>query len=247
MSLLSPSFDPRQAVLREYRRLATEYDTRWSSYVSSTVRETVCRLELRPGERVLEVGCGTGALLRALRAAHPDVRLTGVDPCAEMLRQARTKLDPSVELREAWAEWLPFADERFDVVVFCNVFHYFHEPRRALGQAARVLKPGGRLVVTDWCDDYLACKLCDLFLRLFSPAHHKTYGSGECAALLGETGFAAVQVERYKISWLWGLMAATARKPASFASAPESRAPQCRLLTSWIPAGAAGVNFARTG
>jgi hypothetical protein len=77
----------------------------------------------------------------------------------------------------------------------------------------RVLRPGGALVVTDWCDDYLACCIYDRLLRLFSAAHHRIYGAAECGEVFAGAGFEAVSVERYKIDWLWGLMTATARKP----------------------------------
>ena len=77
---------------------------------------------------------------------------------------------------------------------------------------SRVLKPSGRIVITDWCDDYLACRVCDVFLRALSRAHFRTYGSKECHGLLVEAGFAGVNVERYRINWVWGLMTATATK-----------------------------------
>ena len=67
--------------------------------------------------------------------------------------------------------------------------------------------------ITDWCDDYLACRLCNIYLRLTSKAHYKTYRQAECASLLREAGHAEATVERYKISWLWGLMTARAQKP----------------------------------
>ncbi len=250
MKVFPKSFDPHTAVVREYTRLAPEYDSRWSFYVRATVRETMRRLEVRPGDKLLEIGCGTGALLRSLGRAHPGVQLTGVDPCAEMLKQARAKVGPAVELVEAWAEWLPFDDGQFDVVVLCNVFHYLQHPREALAQIARVLRRGGRLVITDWCDDYFACKACDLFLRLFSSSHQKTYGSAQCAGLLAEADFTRVRLERYKINWLWGLMAATAQKPATPAAASGVRAKDDfvqRLRALWRPAPALAQAFSRAG
>ncbi len=84
---------------------------------------------------------------------------------------------------------------------------------------ARVLRPNGRLVVTDWCDDYVACRICDLWLRLFNRAHFRTYGEKQCRQLLEQAGFTAVRVDRYKINWLWGLMTAAAQKRAAYGDA----------------------------
>ncbi len=203
---------PTSAVFRKYAKLARRYDQRWSFYVGETLRETLRRLELEPGERLLDVGCGTGALLDALSAAVPDASLAGADPSSEMLQMARKRLRTAAHLQRGAAEDLPFADVAFDVVVSTNAFHYFRDPSRALAEMGRVLRPNGRLVLTDWCNDYLACRLCDLGLRLFSRAHARTYGEKQCRQLLEEAGFAIGRIDRYKINWLWGLMTAVATK-----------------------------------
>jgi len=200
----------RHPVVEEYARLAADYESRWSFYIEATTRETLARLTLRPQDRLLDVGCGTGALLYRLAQCHPPAQLTGVDPVPEMLAIARRRLPSATEFREGWAERLPFKAGQFDVVVSCNMFHYVRKPIEALVEMDRVLGTGGRLVITDWCDDYLACRLCDLYLRLFSRSHFKAYGERECVRLLQQTGHAQVDVDRYKISWLWGLMTASA-------------------------------------
>jgi ubiquinone/menaquinone biosynthesis C-methylase UbiE len=219
-----PPTDEKHPVLAEYGRLAPLYDERWSFYIEATTRETLARLRLRPLDRLLDVGCGTGALLHRLASGNPAVRLTGVDPVPEMLAVARRRLSRDVELREGWAERLPFPSERFDVVVCCNAFHYIREPAASLREMGRVLVPGGRLLLTDWCDDYLACWVCDKVLRLFSPAHVKVYRERECLRLLRDAGYQPADVDSYKINWLWGLMTATAIKPAAPAG------PECREL-----------------
>lgn len=202
-------------VAREYGRLAPHYDLRWSSYIEATVRETLRRVELHGGERVLDVGCGTGVLLKSISAFVPEDHLSGVDPSPAMLEIARKRLGAAVDLKESGAERLPFGDQAFDVVVSTNAFHYFPRPLEALTEMARVVRPFGRLVITDWCDDFVACRLCDIYLRFFNRAHMRSYGEKDCRRLLEQGGFVVRGVDRYKINWLWGLMTAVAERRAA--------------------------------
>ena len=211
------------AVLKEYGNLASHYDRRWEFYIEETLRETQTRLGLAPGESLLDVGCGTGALLEALSVFAPDAKLSGIDPSSEMLKIARRKLAKSIELTQGYAECLPYPDATFDVVVSVSAFHYFRDPLCALREMARVLRPGGRLVLTDWCDDFIACRVCDLWLRLFNRAHFRTYGEKQCRGFLEQAGFENVRVDRYKIDWFWGLMTAIAQRQVAHDSQPTTR------------------------
>jgi len=199
-------------VVAEYAKAARHYDEKWAFYVEATTRETLRRLPLNAASRVLDVGCGTGELLRRIRANVPDALLAGLDPVPEMLDVAREKLSGHDDLRVGYADRLPWNAGTFDVVVSCNMFHYISEPLRALREIARVLRPTGALVLTDWCDDYFACRICNLYLRLTNRAFYKTYRQAECLELLKVAGYEVQSFERYKISWLWGLMTAVARR-----------------------------------
>ncbi|MBT4489464.1 MAG: methyltransferase domain-containing protein [Rhodospirillaceae bacterium] len=206
--------DRHLAVAREYSHLADRYEDKWAFYVEATVRETMYRLPPDLGHRVLDIACGTGALLRAVRAAYPAAELTGTDLSPEMLAQARKNLPAEVALHTASADDLPFPDDCFDTVVTTSAFHYFQLPFDVLREVHRILRPGGRLILSDWCDDYFSCRVVDRILRLFDAAHYRCYDSTDCHMLLEETGFEVANMDRYKISWLWGLMTATARKPS---------------------------------
>lgn len=199
-------------VVAEYAKAAKHYDEKWAFYVEATTRETLRRLPLNAASRVLDVGCGTGELLRRVRANVPDAVLAGLDPVPEMLDVAREKLSGRDDLRVGYADRLPWNAGTFDVVVSCNMFHYISEPLTALREMARVLRPTGALVLTDWCDDYIACRICNLYLRLTNRAFYKTYRQAECLELLKVAGYEVQSFERYKISWLWGLMTAVARR-----------------------------------
>lgn len=205
---MAASTDP---VVREYAEQARDYDRTWSFYIEATTQETLKRLPMSPRSRVLDIGCGTGELLRRLRAKYPEAILAGLDPVQEMLAVAAAKLSGSEDLRVGYADTLPWGAASFDVVVSCNMFHYISHPVPALHEMARVLRPGGVVVLTDWCDDYLACRLCNLYLRLTNRAFYKTYREAECRTLLRAAGYRDVAIERYKISFLWGLMTAVWR------------------------------------
>lgn len=196
----------------EYARLAARYDTRWSPYIEATTGATLRHLGRLSEEAVLDIGCGTGALLGALRSSYPNVELAGIDLSPDMLAIAGERLGRSALLKLGHAESLPYPDAAFDVVVSTSVFHFFRRPDRALAEMMRVLGPGGRVVITDWCDDYLACRICDLFLRLFNRAHFRTYGRSQCRQMMTDAGFRRVTIDTYKTSWLWGFMTAAAMK-----------------------------------
>ena len=124
-----------------------------------------------------------------------------------MLRQAVSKaVGSQVCWVQAEAGRLPLADASFDWVVCANSFHYFRQPAATLREMNRVLRPGGSLVLVDWCDDYLTCKLCSWWLRFTDPAFYRTYTRNDCQALLEQTGFQVVSREHFRVGWLWGLM-----------------------------------------
>ena len=97
------------------------------------------------GTRLLDVGCGSGLtlVLAQQRGAVPS----GVDISPGLLGIARDRL-PHADLREADMESLPFGDAAFDAVTGVNAFQFAGDPRRALGEAARVTRPGGRVVAS---------------------------------------------------------------------------------------------------
>jgi ubiquinone/menaquinone biosynthesis C-methylase UbiE len=112
-------------------------------------------LDLRPGERVLDIGSGPGLLAQEMaRAVGSSGRVAGVDLSESMLAMAQQRCaeQPWVDFRAADATGLPFADGDFDVAVSTQVYEYVPDIAAALAELYRVLAPGGRAAVldTDW-------------------------------------------------------------------------------------------------
>lgn len=101
-----------------------------------------------PPARLLDIGCGTGRLLRDARARWPETQLIGVDPAEGMIAVAR-ELTPDATLLVGSAEALPLGTGSIDVVLSTLSFHHWRDQAAGLHEIARVLRPGGRFVLVD--------------------------------------------------------------------------------------------------
>lgn len=140
----APSLDlDNEALARDYERISAE-----RQFVSGL--RLVEALAIAAGERVLDVGCGTGLLAaHAADRAGPSGRVLGIDPLPQRIALAQAKARPNLafEVGDAYAlDGLP--DGAFDVVYLNAVFHWLPEKAGPLRQFARLLRPGGRLGIS---------------------------------------------------------------------------------------------------
>ncbi|MHB1325424.1 MAG: class I SAM-dependent methyltransferase [Thermoleophilia bacterium] len=143
----------------EFSRLAHLYDFalrnafRWIGGEIGFRCAIVEAADVRPGQQVLDVACGTGTLLTLLAACTgPDGRAVGVDMSEQMLEVGRRKVRlKQVEFIRANAEHLPFEDQSFDRVTASLAIHEMNRPgrRNVLAEMRRLLKPGGLVVIAD--------------------------------------------------------------------------------------------------
>jgi len=145
--------DRAEAAATYFRNNAAEWDHLRSLHVDQAVVEQVIR-NLLPADKnasLLDIGTGTGHLLELL---GPELGpCQGVDLSHEMLSVARANLDRAAavncRVRQADLRQLPFAASTFDIAAIHQVLHYVDDQALAISEAARVLKPGGKLLVVD--------------------------------------------------------------------------------------------------
>ena len=106
---------------------------------------------VREGERVLDVGCGTGAIAAAVLAAAPSARMTGIDPAEAYIARAQTRLgNDEVTFDVGDAQNLRFADASFDRTVSMLVINFIPDPTSALAEMTRVTRRGGTVSAAVW-------------------------------------------------------------------------------------------------
>jgi ubiquinone/menaquinone biosynthesis C-methylase UbiE len=167
-------------------------DERFKRHLVETAR-------IAPGDRVLDLGCGTGTLCLLVKRACPGARVTGVDIDSTILGMARAKIARAgveVSVGEGSATALPFADGAFDSVLTTLVLHHLTtaQKRTALAEVRRVLRPGGALHVADFAKPHNALmRAASLLFRAFDGGEGPAANlRGELPALVADAGFTAV-------------------------------------------------------
>ncbi|MBV9078035.1 MAG: metalloregulator ArsR/SmtB family transcription factor [Methylobacteriaceae bacterium] len=169
-----------------FARLAPQWDRTRSLQVSEEAVETAILEAVGPDQvrTLLDVGTGTGRILQLL-AGQAD-RAVGLDSSPAMLSVARANLGRAgltrVELRQGDVYAPPLPRESFDLVVVHQVLHYLDDPARALAEAARLVAPGGRLLVVDFAPHGLE------FLRETQAHRRLGFAPGQFVEWLAEAG-----------------------------------------------------------
>jgi len=160
----------------------------------SAHRQLIDQAHLQPGQRILEIGCGTGNLTILLKTLYPAIEVVGLDPDPKALDRARRKADRqrvSVALDRGFSDDLHYPDESYDRVLSAFMFHHLKrdEKEQSLHEIRRVLRPGGSLHLLDFggahdrSDGFLA--------HLLHRSEHVRDNSGDTILpLMREAGFA---------------------------------------------------------
>lgn len=190
--------DLEKQSIKQFNAWAKDYDHKyfWPFYFAN--RAVLDLLDPKPRTAILDVGCGTGILLKQLLELERNLSLFGVDIAPEMVRVAQAKLGMAVEIREGSADALVYEDELFDSVTCATSFHHYPQPATALREMYRVLKPGGKLVMLDpFTDGWVRHTICRLLDKLFAEVGTKLFTREQMRRMFSEVGFEHVTQRTY--------------------------------------------------
>jgi ubiquinone/menaquinone biosynthesis C-methylase UbiE len=154
----------------------------WLLRADASKRPLIEQAQIKPGLRVLDIGCGTGSLAVLIKKMHPDAEVVGIDPDPAALAVAGRKAKRrrlAIKFDRGFADHMPYADASFDRVFSSFMFHHLEANEKAatLAEIRRVLKRGGSLHLLD-------------FTR-----SHGTHGAGEHGQLVHRHGPVAERIE----------------------------------------------------
>jgi ubiquinone/menaquinone biosynthesis C-methylase UbiE len=194
--------DPRtQAARTHFDRWSATYEQdRGGRRLREIQTHALQMLRLQPSDVLLDLGCGTGAGVREASAAV--ARAVGFDLSPAMIARARALADglANVEFFEGDVSGrLPVANAEFTAVLCTTAFHHFPRQMDTIAEIARVLEPGGRLVIADANRSHPAVFVLDLALRLLQPSHVGFRSPTRLRSDLRAAGFAEATT-----STIWG-------------------------------------------
>lgn len=226
--------------MRTSERLIPALGVRWLTrfydpLIRVTLREGLIKsvlveqVGLEPGQRLLDLGAGTGTLTLMLKRAQPQADVIGVDGDPEILAIARAKATRSglaVTYDEGMADALPYPDGSFDRVVSSLVFHHLSREmkHRAVRECFRVLKPGGELHVADWGQaQNLLMRVLFLSVQLLDGFETTAENvAGRLPGIFREAGFADVQETAHYATPFGTLTLYRAKKPQAQGTHPAN-------------------------
>jgi len=155
----------REKDIERFDQWASSYEHSWlqRAFFDRTHQATLALAAgiVQQPESILDVGCGTGKLLRRANTSWPEAQLIGVDPANGMIEMAK-RLTPNATFFTGMAEALPLQDASVDLALSTTSFHHWQDQAAGIREIARVLRPGGYFILVD-------ASFPDWFGRVFRP------------------------------------------------------------------------------
>jgi len=174
---------------RKYDSIARDYDSTFEGRFTARYKQKIIEVcEVPKGGRALDVGCGNGGLIQAIRQ-KTNAEAYGIDISPNMIEECRKRYD-GINFAVSTGEVLTFEDGFFDVVTICCVLHHLHNPQKFFEEAYRVLKPDGVLIVGEPWNPFPIKQMADYILSpLLRAGDNKTFTRRRLHRLFEDNGF----------------------------------------------------------
>ncbi|GAC1459546.1 MAG: methyltransferase domain-containing protein [Ktedonobacteraceae bacterium] len=198
-------------------RHAQNYNRQWHTFTERTlaavlpsIEKAVLSQQRDHQLRILDVGCGTGSLLRRLADHFPDAELYGIDASEHMLEQAQHALVDTPQSHLAQVEIgsgklvnLPFAPSSFDIITCTNTLHYFTDPVATLRELQERLVPLGQLVIEDYMlrSFPLPWNAFECVIKLYDPQHVRLYPPSSIQSISQQLGLQVLHAHTFPIDF----------------------------------------------
>ena len=195
---------------------AQSYNQQWRTFTERTQAAVLPSIETALSQqqdhqlRILDVGCGTGLLLKRLAECFPDAELYGIDTSASMLEQAQRALinTPRSHLAQAALSSsghvnLPFATSSFDLITCTNTLHYFRKPVVVLRGLRELLVPLGHVVIEDYTlrSFPLPWHIFEWAIKLYDPQHVRLYTPSDVQLFSKQANFQVLHMHMFPIDF----------------------------------------------
>ena len=203
----------KTTIVNEFDAKAASYENyRLGGWYIAQLQLLKKHLGVADGSRVLDIGCGTGWLIRTLASQHPGVQFVGVDISSAMVEYARQSLPSKIDNVEfLHADWELFdfeegTEAEFDTVICSSAFHYFSDPVAALQRMRNAMRPGGLMYLIERSKSRsVLTAVWDLLHRFVIKDHVQFYSENELHSMLLDAGFGDIEtLERIKKYFWYG-------------------------------------------
>ncbi|MCR4994446.1 MAG: methyltransferase domain-containing protein [Bacteroidales bacterium] len=169
----------KQVSIKEFTRAVGKYDGSHAGVYKMCRKDypdILAEIKKKPFERLVDIGCGTAPIISLLSQEYPNAHFTGIDLTPAMIEVAKSKNLPNADFVVGDAENLPFDNDSFDVAICSESFHHYPHPQAFFTSVARVLRPGGRLIIRDVT---FKCKLIRWFANYIEMPILNKLGYGD--------------------------------------------------------------------
>jgi len=177
-----------------YNKKAANYDNTYDGRVTQPLKQLLLNtIKVQPNQTVLDVACGTGSLIAAI-SKKADIHAYGIDIAEEMIKIANETHD-NISFAVAPAYPLKFDSSSFDTIVVSAAFHHFENPNAFVTECFRVLKPGGKVYIGEFCIPAFFRIIANAIFPFLKTGDVKLYSETELSSIFTKAVFTTKNVQ----------------------------------------------------